>query len=85
MRVTPEPSIGKLPAYLPAALAPVAVLPSGCRNSAPKAGTRRNPTESNGNGFPSDYRDFLAKTACALGFLKSPLPLSILVSSTALV
>jgi hypothetical protein len=38
-------------------------LPSGCRNSAPKGGTRRNRTERDSNSFPSNSRDFSAKIA----------------------
>jgi hypothetical protein len=43
-------------------------LPSGCRDSAPIDGTGRYPTGPNGNCFPSDFREFSAKTACALSF-----------------
>jgi hypothetical protein len=56
--------------------------PSGCRDSAPKRGTRRHLTEPPGSGFSSDFRELSAKTACSLGFLERPLPDSILVSST---
>jgi hypothetical protein len=45
-------------------------LPSGCPDPAPPGGTRRNGPERNGNGFLSDIRDFSAKTASALGYLK---------------
>jgi hypothetical protein len=58
------------------------VVPSGCRDSAPKHGTRRNQAEQDGNGFPSSFRELFAKTTFRLIFLGSPLPSSILVSST---
>jgi hypothetical protein len=51
-------------------------LSSACPDPAPRPGTRRNQTEPNGNGFPSDIRDFSAKPASALSFLGQPLPLS---------
>jgi hypothetical protein len=42
---------------------PPLALPSGCRDSAPIDGTGRYPTGPNGNCFPSDFREFSAKTA----------------------
>jgi hypothetical protein len=55
---------------------PTLVLPSAYRNAAPPRGTQRNPKEPTGNGFPSNLRDFQPKSACALGYLGSPLPIS---------
>src|SRR5580704_19202021 len=61
---------------------PARALPPGCRDSAPRGGTRRDPTELNGNSSSSDFHALSAKTACTLGFLESPWRISIPVGVT---
>jgi hypothetical protein len=57
-------------------------LPSGCRDRAASEGTGRNAVEPEGRTIAGDSEGLKVKSAFGLGFPKSPLRGSILVSST---